>query len=191
MSASTPVQTPIIASPADFSSPNDIADNRLSLAELEDLRDAFRLFDTKNVGKVDAKELQEILAEMLQEKSNSAAAAASSDTAASSSLRQNLQRLWQATKSLPAGSQLTEEYFIHLITAADASDPRSDIERVFDLFSGGKDYISLDDLSKVADDLGEDMTKEELEEMIERAAPNGGRVTIEEFSEIMNKKLFS
>jgi Ca2+-binding EF-hand superfamily protein len=165
----------------DFSSPNDgDHDNRLSLAELEDLRDAFRLLDTCNTGKVAVKELLEVLGEMKQDGNR-----------LSTSTRKNLQRLYNAIASLPPGEHLTEDYFIHLVTASDANDPRSDLQKVFDLFSGGKNYIALSDLSKVADELGEDMTKGELEEMIERAAPNGGKVTLKEFSEIMNKKLFA
>ena len=172
----------MMASPADFST-DATASNHLSNAEVEDLRDAFRLFDTKNTGKVDVKELQDVISEMLDEESSRGEHA--------TSLRRNMERLYKATKSLPSRIQLNEDDFIRLISAADSDDTRSDLQRVFDLFSGGKDFISLKDLSKVADELGEDMTKEELEEMIERAAPEGGSVTIKEFSAIMDKKLFS
>ena len=178
------MQTEPAVAPTDFSGPNDSTDMRLSRAELEDLRDAFRLFDTEHKGTVNAKELVDILSEMLRDTKHEMHAASS----LSNSTRRNLQRLYKATKALPAEAELTQEHFIQLITSSD--DHRSDIEKVFHMFSGGKKFITLSDLSQVANELGEDMTQEELEEMLARASPDG-HVTLPQFSQIMNKKLFS
>lgn len=64
---------------------------------------------------------------------------------------------------------------------------------VFELFDvDGKGYITVDDLARLAHELGEhDMTHDELEEMMERAAhcQEKGKVTLEEFIQIMSMKL--
>lgn len=57
----------------------------------------------------------------------------------------------------------------------------------------GKGYITVSDLERIANELGEqDMTVEELEEMIERASSEQkGQVTLAEFSRIMTLNLFN
>jgi Ca2+-binding EF-hand superfamily protein len=45
-------------------------------------------------------------------------------------------------------------------------------------------------LRRVAKDLGENMTSEELQEMLERAASNGREISREDFYNIMTKKTF-
>jgi Ca2+-binding EF-hand superfamily protein len=63
---------------------------------------------------------------------------------------------------------------------ADADD-QSNFSHVFELFDiDGKGYILVQDLERVANELGEqDMTREELEEMIERArSKQKGKVTL-------------
>jgi len=78
------------------------------------------------------------------------------------------------------------------MTTPHPADARDEWEKVFDLFSCGKGYIELEDLQNVAHDLGESsMEEEELRAMIDRVAPTTGRVTLEQFKDIMNKKLFS
>ena len=74
-----------------------------------------------------------------------------------------------------------------------AGSQQDDFQHVFDLFDlDRKGYISVDDLERVAVELGEtDMTREELQEMIDRAnSKTKGRVTIAEFSSVMTLNLF-
>lgn len=74
-----------------------------------------------------------------------------------------------------------------------AGGPENEFQHVFDLFDADrKGYISVEDLEQVAIELGErDMTREELQEMIDRAkSKTNGGVTIEEFSRIMTLNLF-
>jgi Ca2+-binding EF-hand superfamily protein len=61
--------------------------------------------------------------------------------------------------------------------------------RLFDL--DGKGYIDLQDLQRVALELGEhDMTHDELHEMMERAANSKGKVSLEDFTRMMTMNLF-
>ena len=67
------------------------------------------------------------------------------------------------------------------------------IQKVFKLFDHERlGQISLRDLQKVARELGEMISDEELQEMIERADSDGdGQVTFEDFYSIMTKKTFA
>ena len=85
------------------------------------------------------------------------------------------------------------EEFLDMMTARMSDkDTREDIDKVFRLFDDDKSgYISLKNLRRVAKELGETMTEEELMEMIERADSDGnGNVTPEDFYNIITKKAF-
>jgi Ca2+-binding EF-hand superfamily protein len=71
-------------------------------------------------------------------------------------------------------------------------DTKEDINKVFRLFDDDKTgYITIKNLRRVAKELGETMTDEELMEMIERADSDGdGQVSTEDFYNIMTKKAF-
>ena len=83
--------------------------------------------------------------------------------------------------------------FLDMMTARMSDkDTREDINKVFRLFDDDKTgYISIKNLRRVAKELGETMTDEELLEMIERADSDGdGQVSAEDFYNIMTKKAF-
>jgi centrin-1 len=68
-------------------------------------------------------------------------------------------------------------------------DPIEEIKKAFNLIvEEGHDKITLNSLQKVARELGENMTKEELQEMIEEADRDGdGEIGEEDFVRIMKK----
>ena len=83
--------------------------------------------------------------------------------------------------------------FLDMMTARMSDkDTREDINKVFRLFDDDKTgFITIKNLRRVARELGETMTDEELMEMIERADTDGdGQVTPEDFYNIMTKKAF-
>lgn len=82
--------------------------------------------------------------------------------------------------------------FLDLMTARVSNkDTREDLKKVFNLFDEEKSgYISMSTLKRVIRDLGENIDEHELQEMIEKAdADNDGRVSEEEFYNIMTKKV--
>ena len=86
------------------------------------------------------------------------------------------------------------EEFLDMMTARMSDkDTREDIYKVFKLFDDdGTNTITLKNLRRVARELGETMTDEELQEMIERADSNNDKVvTMDDFYNIMTKKTFA
>ena len=71
-------------------------------------------------------------------------------------------------------------------------ESRDGIQKIFALFDEDKTgTITIKNLKRVAKELGETMTEEELREMIERADSNGdGEISFEDFYTIMTKKTF-
>ena len=83
--------------------------------------------------------------------------------------------------------------FIELMTAKFSDkDTPEDLRKVFDLFIGDDtaDKIEFKHLKRVAQELGENVSDEELNEMIVRAdTDKDGKVSFEEFFAIMTKKI--
>jgi len=73
------------------------------------------------------------------------------------------------------------------------TDTKADIRKVFNLFDDDKSgKISHHNLKRVAKELGETMTDDELLEMIDRAdTDRDGEINFEEFYSIMTKKTFA
>jgi Ca2+-binding protein (EF-Hand superfamily) len=85
--------------------------------------------------------------------------------------------------------------FLDLMTMKVGGDTesREDIKKIFDLFDDDKTgYITIQNLKRVAKDLGEEMSDAELLEMIERAdSDHDGQICFEDFYSIMTKKIFT
>lgn len=71
-------------------------------------------------------------------------------------------------------------------------ETREGIDRIFDLFDDDKTgTINLRNLMRVAKELGETLSGEELKEILSRAASNSEEITREDFYNIMTKKTFA
>ena len=90
------------------------------------------------------------------------------------------------------GSEIEFEDFLDAITSKlGDKESRDGISKIFDLFDDdGTHSINLKNLGRVAKELGETMSQEELAEMLERASTNGREITPEDFYNIMVKKTF-
>jgi centrin-1 len=154
--------------------PEDSTDypSDLSREEVEELREAFTLFDTDGNGTIDTAELKAAMESLGYTQNNRVAFVI-------------IDQLQTPTIDFPA--------FLRLMTARISdSDSRDDIGKVFKLFDqDGKGHVSTDDLQRVARELGEKMTPSELREMVDRADLNGdGVVNMDEFYNVMTKKNF-
>src|SRR5258708_24789831 len=82
------------------------------------------------------------------------------------------------------------DQFLDAITAKLGNKESKDgIARIFDLFDDDKSgTINIHNIRRVAKELGETMSTDELKEMLERAASNPDVITFEYFYFIMTKK---
>merc|ERR1719401_2661729 len=142
--------------------------------EIEDIREAFNLFDTDGSGTIDPGELKAAMRSLGFETKNPT--------------------IFEMIADLDAdGNCIGFDDFLDAITSKlGDKETRDGIQKIFNLFDDDKTgMISLKNLKRVSKELGETMTDEELREMIERADSNGdGMITAEDFYQIMTKKTF-
>ena len=144
--------------------------------EIEEIKEAFDLFDTDGSGNIDPKELRAAMQSLGFEAKN--------------------QTIFQMISDLDKNKSgaIDFEEFLDMMTARMSDkDTREDIAKVFRLFDDDTSgSITLRNLRRVAKELGETMTDEELQEMIDRADSNGdGAVSLDDFYNIMTKKTFA
>ena len=144
--------------------------------EIEEIKEAFDLFDTDGSGSIDPKELRAAMQSLGFEAKN--------------------QTIYQMITDLDKNKSgnIDFEEFLDMMTARMSDkDTREDINKVFRLFDDDTSgSITIRNLRRVARELGETMTDEELQEMVERADSNGdGAVSMDDFYNIMTKKTFA
>jgi len=142
--------------------------------EIDEIREAFNLFDTDGSGTIDPGELNAAMRSLGFETKNPT--------------------IFQMIADLDQdGTAIGFEDFLDAITQKlGDKESREGIHKIFNLFDDDKTgTITLKNLKRVSKELGETMTEEELREMIERADTNGdGAITAEDFYNIMTKKTF-
>jgi len=169
----------------------------VSKSEVADLRDAFRLFDVGDKGVISFQELKKIAESLAQENDNN-----NNNNNSKNSFYQRLCNVlseMQTNDDDEEDMDIDENAFVRIMSeqyqrgrGGDNDDEEDEYQRVFDLFdTKGKGYISMGDLRRIAQDLGESMTDDELNEMVSKAAPHTGEVTREDFQRIMTMRLFS
>ena len=147
----------------------------LSKAEIAVIKEAFDLFDTDKSGEIDVNELKQALMNLGIDTKN-----------------QTLQNML-ADIDKNGNANIDFDEFIDMMTAKMSDkDTREDLEKVFELFIGddNTDKIDIRHLKRVCKELNENMSDEELNEMIVRAdSDRDGKVTFEDFYAIMTKKI--
>merc|ERR1711988_741508 len=129
--------------------------------QIQEIREAFDLFDTDGSGTLDAK-------------------------------KDEIRRMINDIDKDGSGTIDFNE-FLNMMTARMGDrDSREEIVKVFRLFDDDETgKISFKNLKRVAQELGENMTDEELQEMIDEADRDGdGEVNEEEFFRIMKRRGF-
>ncbi|TMW64832.1 hypothetical protein Poli38472_008999 [Pythium oligandrum] len=141
--------------------------------DLEEIKEAFRLFDSDGSGTIDVRELK-------------AAMRALGFHVKKAEIRQMV-----ADIDKDESGTIDQDEFIEMMTdKMNARDPREEIMKIFKLFDDdntGK--ISFRNLKRACNELGETLTDEEIQEMIDEADRDGdGLINEEEFFRVMKKR---
>ena len=144
--------------------------------EIEEIKEAFALFDTDGSGVIDPKELKAAMQSLGFEKKNPTIYAMIADL----DTHEN------------AGGINFDQFLDAITDKLGNKESRQGITRIFELFDDdSSNSINIHNLRRVAKELGETMSADELKEMLERAASNGEEITFDDFYFIMTKKTFA
>jgi len=137
-----------------------------------EIKEAFDLFDTDGSGSIDAKELKVAMRALGFEPK-----------------KEEIQKMISDVDDDGSGSIEYAEFLKMMTHKILNRDPKDEILKAFRLFDDDETgKISFKNLKRVAKELGERMTDEELQEMIDEADRDGdGEVNEEEFLRIMKK----
>lgn len=144
----------------------------LSDAQKADIKEAFELFDTDSAGTIDSKELKVAIRALGFEPK-----------------KEEIKRMIADVDKEGTG-RITFADFMHLMTQKmSEKDSNDEIMKAFRLFDDDDTgAISFRNLKRVARELGENLTDDELKEMISEADLDGdGQVDQSEFLRIMKK----
>jgi centrin-1 len=150
----------------------------LSQDEVDEIRQAFDLFDTNGTGRIDPKELKAAMQSLGFDTKNP-------------TIFQLIADLDTPEAAKKGGIEF--EAFVEAINnKLGDKETKDGIRRIFDLFIDDpqSETITLASLRRIARELGEQMSNEELKDMLERASSNGTELSFEEFYDIMTKKSF-
>merc|ERR1712070_949435 len=146
--------------------------------EIEEIKEAFDLFDTDQSGEIDLKELKAAMLSLGYESKN--------DTI--------FTMLSELDKD--GNASLDFEEFLELMSGKegkDEKDSKDEIDKIFRLFdTESKGVATVKDVLKVAKELGERLTMEEISEIVRRACQDEStmEITPEDFYLVMTKKTF-
>jgi len=162
------------AKPARFNA-EKFARPGLSVDEVDEMKEAFDLFDNDGSGAISVNEL----------------------TSAMKSLGFDVKHavVFNMVADLDADGSGEIEFGEFLdVMCAKISDKNTmeEIDRVFKLFDKDRNgSLEADDLSRVCKELGEEMSEEDVREVIQRADLDGdGLVTLQDFYNVLTKKTF-
>merc|ERR1712023_62391 len=138
----------------------------LTEEQKQEIREAFDLFDTDGSGAIDAKELKVAMRALGFEPKKD-----------------------EIRKMISDIDKDCDEFMMMMTAKMSEKDSREEICKAFRLFDDDETgKISFKNLKRVAKKLGENMTHEELQEMIDEADRDGdGEINEEEFMRIMKK----
>ena len=146
--------------------------------EVDEIRQAFDLFDTNGTGKIDPKELKAAMQSLGFDSKNPTIYTLIADL--------------DTPEAAKNGGVNFDDFVGSINNKLGDKESKEGIHRIFELFidDPNADTITLSSLKKIAQELGENMSAEELKDMLERASANGTELTFDEFYEIMTKKSF-
>lgn len=145
----------------------------LSSEQLEEIREAFDLFDTDRSGTIDVRELK-----------------ASMRALGFEVKKEEMMRIL-ADIDKQVTSQITHDEFVTIMsTRMGDRDSKEEILKVFKLFDeDNTGYITFRNLKRICQELGESLSEDEISEMIDEAdRDNDGQISPEEFYRVMKKR---
>ncbi|KAE8630438.1 hypothetical protein XENTR_v10000821 [Xenopus tropicalis] len=144
----------------------------LTEEQKQEIREAFDLFDTDGSGTIDVKELKVAMRALGFEPK-----------------KEEMKKIISDTDKDGSGIIDFEDFLSLMTQKMSEKDSKEEIMKAFRLFDDdntGK--ISFKNLKRVAKELGENLTDEELQEMIDEADRDGdGEINEQEFLRIMRK----
>eukprot|EP00465_Bigelowiella_longifila_P012073 CAMPEP_0185261852 /NCGR_PEP_ID=MMETSP1359-20130426/10165_1 /TAXON_ID=552665 /ORGANISM="Bigelowiella longifila, Strain CCMP242" /LENGTH=167 /DNA_ID=CAMNT_0027848623 /DNA_START=52 /DNA_END=555 /DNA_ORIENTATION=+ len=146
--------------------------SELTAEQKQEIREAFDLFDTDGSGSIDKNELKVAMRALGFEPK-----------------KEEIAKMIQDIDKDNSG-EIDFPEFLEMMTAKMGErDSKTEILKAFRLFDDDETgYITLENLRRVAKEIGESMTDKELQEMIEEAdRTNDGKVSEDEFLRIMKK----
>ena len=150
----------------------------LSTEEVDEIKQAFDLFDTNGTGKIDPKEFKAAMQSLGFGNKNPIIYQLIADL---------------DTPDAEKNGGISFDDFVDAVNdKLGDKESKEGIRRIFDLFIDDPkaNTITLTSLKKVSKELGENLSDEELKDMFERSSKNGVELTFEEFYDIMIKKSF-
>ena len=146
--------------------------------EVEEIKQAFDLFDTNQTGQIDPKELKSAMQSLGFDTKNPTIFQLIADL--------------DTPENAKRGGVEFDNFVEAINNKLGDKESKEGIERIFNLFidDPNQNTITLSSLRRIARELGEQMSNEELKDMLERASSNGTELSFEEFYEIMTKKTF-
>ena len=144
----------------------------LTEEQKQEIREAFDLFDTDGSGTIDAKELKVAMRALGFEPK-----------------KEEIKKMISDIDKDGSGTIDFSEFLEMMTAKMSEKDSREEILKAFRLFDDDETgKISFRNLKRVAKELGENMTDEELQEMIDEADRDGdGEINEDEFLRIMKK----
>jgi len=144
----------------------------LTEEQKQEIREAFDLFDADGSGTIDAKELKVAMRALGFEPK-----------------KEEIKKLIAEIDKESTGTIDFNDFLTLMTHKMSEKDSREEILKAFRLFDDDESgKISFRNLKRVAKELGENMTDEELQEMIDEADRDGdGEINQEEFLRIMKK----
>mmetsp|Transcript_89210 Transcript_89210/g.186438 ORF Transcript_89210/g.186438 Transcript_89210/m.186438 type:complete len:218 (+) Transcript_89210:221-874(+) len=141
--------------------------------QVEELREAFKLFDTENAGTIDARELKAALRALGFEVK-----------------KEDVKRMLADIGKDPTQPIDFNEFKEMMTGRMPDKNSRAEIDKVFALFDEDETgKISFRNLKRISQELGESLTDDELQEMIEEADRDGdGLINPDEFYRVMRKR---
>lgn len=147
----------------------------LTEEQKQEIKEAFDLFDTEGKNEISAKELKVALRALGFEPK-----------------KDEVKRILEDIDKNPDSVLHYDEFHEIMSQKVADRDPIDEMKKAFMLLCDeGNDRITFKSLRKTAEELGENMTKEELQEMIDEADyDKDGEISEEDFIKIMKKTNF-